>query len=96
MKQKFADLINIVFGYRKFIAWLAVFIVAMIFRVKDLINGSEFSDLVKNTFLAFAAANGVEHLVSVAKEYINSKGQITVPTGDDIVDPIQPDSVEKQ
>jgi hypothetical protein len=32
-------------------------------------------DLAKNTFLGFVAGNGVEHISSTIKEFLNSKGQ---------------------
>lgn len=90
MRQKIADLINIVFGFRKFLAWLAVFLVGVIFRITDHIDGGQFVDLMKSTFMGFVAGNGVEHMMSVAKEYVNAKGQAVVTTAttssDDLVE----------
>ena len=83
MRQKMADFFNLVFGFRKFIAWLALFLVAIFFRLKGYVDGSQFVDLMKATFLAFVAANGVEHLVSVAKDYVAGKSN----TSDDVVTP---------
>lgn len=81
MRQKLAEFFNLVFGFRKFLAWLALFLVAIVFRLENLVDGSQFTDLMKGTFLAFVGANGVEHIVSVAKDYVNNKGQ-TVPVVD--------------
>lgn len=75
MRQKIAELINIIFGFRKFLAWVAVFMVGVVFRITSQIDGGQFVDLMKSTFLAFVAANGAEHLLTTVKEYINSKGQ---------------------
>jgi hypothetical protein len=77
MKQKLVDFFNLLFGLRKFIAWLAVFIVGVIFRITSQIDGGQFVDLMKSTFLAFVAANGAEHLLTTVKEYIGKKG---IPT----------------
>jgi hypothetical protein len=91
MNQKLADLINVTFGMRKFIAWIVLFLVGVVFRIHGDIDGGQFVDLVKATFLGFVAGNGVEHMVSVAKEYIKSNGQAQVSTpisgGDDLVEP---------
>lgn len=73
MKQKIAEWINIIFGFRKFLAWLALFLVGIIFRVKGLIAGSEFVDLIKGTFMGFVAANGVEHIMTNIKGIMDAK-----------------------
>lgn len=64
MKRKLAELINIIFGFRKFLLMLFLMLIAIIFRVKDYLNGAEMVDLLKTTAIAFMGANGVEHLVS--------------------------------
>ena len=73
MKQKIAEWINIIFGFRKFLAWLALFLVGIVFRIKGLIAGPEFVDLIKGTFLGFVAANGVEHIMTNIKGIMESK-----------------------
>jgi hypothetical protein len=73
MKQKIAEWINIIFGFRKFIAWLALFLVGIVFRVKGLIAGAEFVDLIKGTFMGFVAANGVEHIMTNIKGIMDNK-----------------------
>lgn len=76
MKQKLAEWINVIFGFRKFIAWFGLFVVGIIFRVKGLMDGAQFVDLMKATFTGFVAANGVEHLMTTVKDYM-SKGAST-------------------
>lgn len=81
MRQKIAELINIIFGFRKFILMLVLYVVGILFRIKNLLSGGEMVSLFSNTTIAFMGANSVEHLVTTVKEYINSKGQpVTVQT----------------
>ena len=75
MQQKIADLINIIFGFRKFLLMAALYIVGILFTIKGLLKGSEMVDLFKSTTIAFMGANGVEHLVSTVKTYMDSKGK---------------------
>lgn len=89
MKQKLAELINVIFGLRKFIAWVALFLVGVIFRIAGLIDGAEFVDLSKNTFLAFVAANGAEHLLTTVKEYVGSR----IPAAKAVLDAIPNDNI---
>jgi hypothetical protein len=79
MKQKIAEWINIIFGFRKFMAWLALFLVGIIFRLKGLVSGAEFVDLIKGTFLGFVAANGVEHIMTTVKGVMGDKSAAQVP-----------------
>lgn len=89
MKQKIADFLNVIFGFRKFILLLILYSVGVIFRCKDLINGSELVDLFKTTTVAFIGANSVEHVVSAAKAYMDSKtaGDDPKTSYEDIVSP---------
>lgn len=75
MREKIAELINVVFGFRKFILMLLLFSIGVIFRIKGYVDGGQFVDLMKNTTISFFAANGLEHITTTVKEYINSKGQ---------------------
>ena len=72
MKQKLAEWLNVIYGFRKFILMLIVFLVGIVFRVKGLINGAELVDLLKTTAIAFMGANGVEHIVGAVKDYMGS------------------------
>lgn len=82
MKQKLIDFINVIFGLRKFLAWVALFLVAIVFVVTGHINGAQFVDLVKGTFTAFTMANGAEHLISLAKDYVKGK---QLPASDNLI-----------
>ena len=73
MRQKLAELIDVIYGFRKFIAFLLLFVIAIIFRIQSLIDGGQFVDLMKNVALAFFAANGIEHFTEAAKGYFQSK-----------------------
>ncbi len=68
MKEKLAEFLNVFFGLRKVIAFFILFAVSIVFRVKGLVSGAEFVDLMKNVTLAFFAANGVEHIVAAVKD----------------------------
>jgi hypothetical protein len=74
MNEKLTDFLAIFIGTRKFIGWLALFIVGIVFRLKGYVDGAQFVDLIKGTFLAFAASNSIEHFATTAKSYINSQG----------------------
>lgn len=87
MKQKIADFLNVFFGMRKFIAWLLLFFIAVIFRVKSFLNGTEFVDLMKSTFLAFTAANGVEHVITCVKDYHAGKTAVALAQQDEEIVP---------
>jgi len=75
MQEKVAELINIVFGFRKFILMLLLFSIGVVFRLKNYIDGSQFVDLMKNTAIAFFTANGFEHLTTMVREYVASNGK---------------------
>lgn len=83
MKQKLAEFINLVFGFRKFLLMLAICLIAVIFRIKGLIDGSDMVDLLKTTSLGFFGSNGVEHIVTCIKEY--NAGKASQGAQDDIV-----------
>lgn len=86
MKRKLVELLNIIFGFRKFLAWLALFLVAIMFRVGGQIDGGQFVDLMKATFMGFVAANGFEHFTSLGKQYMTSRwGSAPVA---DVIEPV--------
>lgn len=76
MKKKLAEIINIIFGFRKFLLMLFVMLIAVIFRVKELVNGAEMVDLIKTCAIAFMAANGVEHVVGAAQTHMTQKAAL--------------------
>lgn len=78
MKQKMIDLFNLIFGFRKFIAWLALFLVGIVFRIMNYIDGEQFVDLIKTTFGGFVLANGFEHVVNATKTYVGKKAEAAI------------------
>src|SRR5690242_561502 len=81
MKQKIAEIINVIFGFRKFFLMLFVMIVAVSFRLNDLINGAEMVDLIKHVAIAFMGANGVEHIVGAVQTHFTNKNANPATTG---------------
>lgn len=77
MRQAVADVVNLVFGFRKFLLLLALVILGSTFRVLNYISGAEMVDLFKSTTIAFMSANGIEHLVTVAREFVAAKSSGT-------------------
>jgi hypothetical protein len=75
MQEKIAEIINVVFGFRKFILMILLFGVGVIFRLKGYVDGGQFVDLMKNTTISFFAANGFEHLTTTVREYIAANGK---------------------
>lgn len=73
MKKKLAEWINVVFGFRKMLLVLILYAVGIIFRLKNLISGSEMVDLFKSVTVAFMTANMGEHITTTVKDYISSK-----------------------
>jgi len=83
MKQRLAELINVIFGFRKFLILLAIFIIGVVFRLKGLVSGGEMVDLFKATTLAFMGANGVEHIVNCVKD--NNATKLAMSQADEVV-----------
>jgi hypothetical protein len=73
MKQDEEGFFDFLLGYRKTLAWFTLFIVAIIFRLKGYIDGGQFVDISKATFLGFISGNLGEHLGNLGKAYFNSK-----------------------
>ena len=73
MKQDEAGFFDFLLGYRKTLAWFFLFIIAIIFRLKGYLDGGQFVDLAKATFLGFISGNSVEHLGNLGKAYFNSR-----------------------
>ena len=72
MRQKLADLINSLYAFRNIILWLLLFGASVVFRLKSYIDGAQFVDLCKNTFLGLAAVHGTEHIISVVSDYVTA------------------------
>lgn len=73
MSEKLADFLDALQGLRKVLAFFALFAVAIIFRLCNLIDGGQFVDLMKNVTISFFAANGVEWIASTVKTHLESK-----------------------
>jgi len=73
MKQDEEGMFDFLLGYRKTLAWFSLFAVAIIFRLKGYVDGGQFVDLVKGTFLGFISGNMGEHLGNLGKAYFKSK-----------------------
>jgi hypothetical protein len=75
MKKRLAEVINILFGFRKTLLVLILYIVGILFRIKGLIDGGQMVDLFKGITIAFMTANSFEHMTTTVKSYMDSKGQ---------------------
>lgn len=78
MKKKFVEIFSLVFGFRKFLLMTFVVVIAMGFRILELINGAEMVDLIKNVAIAFMGANGIEHLVGAFNSYTSTRQRTRV------------------
>lgn len=85
MQQTIADFINVIFGFRKFLMLLAVYAIAIVFRIKGLINGDELVRLMEPTTIAFIGANGIEHITRAVSKHYDDKADKT--PYDDLVEP---------
>ena len=59
---------NALMGYRKFSVMLVIIVIAVSFRLSDLIDGNGLVELLKVTGAAFFASNVGEHIVNVIKQ----------------------------
>jgi len=73
MTSALINFFSVLSGFRKFIIMVALLIVGIIFRITDLLNGTEFVNLLSGTVIAFFSANTMEHFTSIAKDWIASK-----------------------
>jgi hypothetical protein len=75
MTQYIINFLNTLQGLRKTMVMLSLILLGAIFRVKGYISGDNMVDLLKGTVIAFFSANGLEHITTTVKEYINTKGK---------------------
>lgn len=90
MKEKFAEMYQLLFGFRKFLITLMVLLVSVVFRAKNLLNGVEFVDLTKNVVICFIGANSVEGIVSVVKDHLAKRqaaGDVLAPPPEKVSGP---------
>ena len=76
MKQKIADIVAILLGFRKTAVMIVVLVIGVIFRLKSLIDGGQLVTLLQGTVIVFFAANSVEHVGETIRHYVNAKGQV--------------------
>jgi membrane peptidoglycan carboxypeptidase len=60
---------------RKTAVMIGLMVLSVVLRVKGYLSGDNLTDLLKGTTIAFFSANGLEHMTSTIKEYVNSKGK---------------------
>jgi hypothetical protein len=75
MTQYIINFLNTLQGLRKTMVMLSLILLGAVFRVKGYISGDNMVDLLKGTVIAFFSANGLEHITTTVKEYINAKGK---------------------
>lgn len=95
MKEKVAEFFEVFQGYRKFTVCLFVLVVGIIFRIKNLVNGSEVEDLLKAVSLGFFGSNVGESITTCIKEHLalrRAAGSLTAPPTDPV--PAPNDEVE--
>ena len=77
MKRKWAELLNIIFGFRKSLVLLLIIIIGIIFRTHNLVDGEQFVELLKTTTIAYMATYGIEYAVENARGYMKDKGSMS-------------------
>ena len=60
-------IVSTIQGLRKWSIMFLLVVVAIVFRVTDLLTGIEFVSLLKGTAIAFFGSNAVEHVKSAIK-----------------------------
>jgi len=75
MSEKLAEWLDAIQGFRKFIVMLLLIAVAIVFRIENLISGTDFVTLLQGTGVAFMASNAVEHIGDMIKAHIASKDE---------------------
>lgn len=60
-------------GSRKFTVIVLIVGISTVFRCIDMITSKDFADLLSATGVAFMGSNAVEHVLSVAKDWVAAK-----------------------
>lgn len=79
MKRKLAEILNVIFGFRKTLVFCLVFLLAIVFRVKGYIDGQQLTELLKDCTMSFFAVNGVEHVTTAVNNYVGVKTTVEGP-----------------
>lgn len=80
MVNSVVNFLNTLQGLRKTAVMLSLIVLGAVFRVKGYMSGDNIVDLWKGTVIAFFSANGLEHISTTVKDYINAKGKKTEET----------------
>jgi hypothetical protein len=70
MKEKLAEFLLTIQGFRKFLFCILVLIIGTVFRAKALVSGNEWEDLAKSVAISFCATNGLEGITTCIKEHL--------------------------
>lgn len=73
MSNKLSVFFDLLQGFRKFIVMMLLIIIGVVFRIENLISGSDFVNLLTSTTVAFMSANAIERIGDVIKTHILSK-----------------------
>lgn len=85
MKQKLIDFLNVFIDLQKALVMLLLIVIGIVFRIYNLVNGTELVDLLKNTVIAFFAVQATQHIVATVNTYYNSKNTANAAPEDDTV-----------
>lgn len=73
MQQKLADFLEVFTDVNKTAVMAVLLILATIFRIKGLIDGEGFVDLLKTTTVAYYGTATVVHFTSMVKDHLATK-----------------------
>lgn len=94
MKQKLIDFLNVFIDLQKALIMLLLIAIGITFRILNLVNGSEFVDLLKNTVIAFFAVQATQHIVASVNAYYVNKSASSDDTTVSGPDPVPPPGVK--
>lgn len=80
MRQKLIDFLNVFIDLQKALVMLLLIAIGIVFRIYNLVNGTELVDLLKNTVIAFFAVQATQHIVATVNTYYNNKNAPDDPT----------------
>ena len=73
--KSFFGMFELLEGSRKFLIMFLVLVAGLVFRLKGLVSGGEFVDLIKGCFIAFVGSNIGEHIINTVKDYVKTKAK---------------------
>jgi hypothetical protein len=80
MNQKIKDFLNTFVDLQKVLVMLLLITIGIVFRIKGLVDGNAFVDLLKNTAIAFFAVHATSHIVSAVGTYYSNQNTPNDPT----------------